>query len=214
MSRRSRRPRPPRGGASTAWKYSNRRGLGEGVCASAARLVSLVAPVIMVVPQPKRSFPDRDGHAHVRNRPMTRLKAASGDGPLGHTPIVVVGRGRQVAAFACSGLFMLALLCASLALQRIAPQTATPSLLTGDQLFEVTKIWRVHLSFTPEQWKALEPPGGPGPFGGPGTPGGPGPPAGSGSGGGPAAVGRNERSRRSRRVWSRHVHRSGVHASR
>src|SRR5947209_7120095 len=41
-------------------------------------------------------------------------------------------------------------------------------------LFQETKVWNVHLTFTPEQWEAMEPKGGPGaPGGGPGGPGGP-----------------------------------------
>lgn len=68
---------------------------------------------------------------------------------------------------------------------RPAPHSAT-------ELFDVTAVWTIHLTFTPEQWDAMEPKGGPGGpggpviIGGPGGPrgGGPGGPAGSGFGGG------------------------------
>jgi hypothetical protein len=46
-------------------------------------------------------------------------------------------------------------------------------LLKGTDLFQVTNLFDVHLSFSPDQWAALEPQGGRGFFGGPG-PGGPG----------------------------------------
>ncbi len=48
----------------------------------------------------------------------------------------------------------------------------------SEKLFELTKIWTVHLKFTPEQWTAMEPKSGaPGGFGGgPGGPGGAGGP--------------------------------------
>ena len=42
-------------------------------------------------------------------------------------------------------------------------------------LFTTTNIWTVHLTFTAEQWQAMEPQGGGGPFGGPGFRGGGGP---------------------------------------
>lgn len=59
------------------------------------------------------------------------------------------------------------------------------------ELFNLTSVWTVHLQFTPAEWAALEPQGGPGRFGGPffggpPRPGGPGPGAGPGDGpGGP-----------------------------
>jgi spore coat protein H len=50
----------------------------------------------------------------------------------------------------------------------------------ASELFVPTKVWNVHLTFTPEQWDAMEPAGGGGFFGGPrrgpGGPGGPGGP--------------------------------------
>jgi spore coat protein CotH len=36
------------------------------------------------------------------------------------------------------------------------------------RLFELTRVWQVHLEFAPDQWEALEPAGGFGPFGRPG----------------------------------------------
>ena len=47
------------------------------------------------------------------------------------------------------------------------------------ELFTTTKVWSVHLKFTPEEWAAMEPKqGGPGPFGGGGGPPRGGPPRG------------------------------------
>src|SRR5262245_53914925 len=37
-----------------------------------------------------------------------------------------------------------------------APQI-DPKTLTQDALFTPTKIWTAHLTFTPEQWKAIQP---------------------------------------------------------
>jgi len=38
-----------------------------------------------------------------------------------------------------------------------AQATINPKTLTQDQLFQRTKVWTAHLTFTPEQWKGLEP---------------------------------------------------------
>lgn len=78
---------------------------------------------------------------------------------------------------------------------RSAP--AAPAPVSQTQLFNVTNVWRVHLRFTPDQWEAMEPAGGFGPFGrpggfgpGPGGPGGPRPDfGGEGFGGGGAGFG-------------------------
>jgi len=69
-----------------------------------------------------------------------------------------------------------------LALASLGPLSAVCS--AGQQipskpadLFKVTNVWTVHLTFTPENWEAMEPKGGGGFFGGgrgPGRPGGPG----------------------------------------
>ena len=42
------------------------------------------------------------------------------------------------------------------------------------ELFDTTNVLDIHLRFEAEQWAAMEPEGGAGPFGGPGGPGGPG----------------------------------------
>jgi hypothetical protein len=91
------------------------------------------------------------------------------------------GRVRVFAA-ALSGLLLLALLGAVLALQRTVPGAATVVRLDGDGLFNLTNVWKMHLTFTPDQWQAMEPKGGPGGGGGPGGPGGPGAPGGFGPG--------------------------------
>lgn len=41
---------------------------------------------------------------------------------------------------------------------------------TPEELFQMTKVWTIHLKFEPEQWEQMEPKGGGG-FGGPGGPG-------------------------------------------
>ncbi len=61
----------------------------------------------------------------------------------------------------------------------------SPAVLTNN-IFELTNVWTVHLTLTPDQWEAMEPKGGPGGFGEPGGPGGPGGFGGPGEGpGGP-----------------------------
>lgn len=55
----------------------------------------------------------------------------------------------------------------------------------SSELYQVTNVWTVHFTFTPEQWEAMEPKGGggfPGGPRGPGRPGGPGGPGGFGPG--------------------------------
>ncbi|HOK76783.1 MAG TPA: CotH kinase family protein, partial [Verrucomicrobiota bacterium] len=42
--------------------------------------------------------------------------------------------------------------------------------LSGASLFNITQVWTVELWFTPDQWEAMEPKGGPNPFGPPGAP--------------------------------------------
>ena len=68
-----------------------------------------------------------------------------------------------------SSLFALLLTAAE------ANKPATPA-----QLFDATRIWDVHLTFTPEQWAAMEPKGGGMGFGGMGF---------GGPGGGPGGGG-------------------------
>jgi hypothetical protein len=63
-----------------------------------------------------------------------------------------------------------------------APDTATA-------LFDASKVWTVHLTFTADQWAAMEPKGGPAGIGGPREPGGPGGPFGRGAPGGPGGRG-------------------------
>jgi len=43
----------------------------------------------------------------------------------------------------------------------LAGQGATPAALTQADLFQPTKIWTAHLTFAPDQWKAMEPTRGP-----------------------------------------------------
>ncbi|MGO8925572.1 MAG: CotH kinase family protein [Limisphaerales bacterium] len=81
----------------------------------------------------------------------------------------------RVLVAALSGLLLLALLGTALGLQRTVPGAATVVRLDGEGLFNLTNVWKIHLTFTPDQWQALEPKGGGGGPGGPGGPGGFGP---------------------------------------
>ena len=92
-----------------------------------------------------------------------------------HPPSAGPGVRLRVPAAALGGLFLVVLLGAALALQKTVPGAATAARLDGDGLFTLTNVWRIHLTFAPDQWQAIEPKGGGGgPFGGPGGPGGPG----------------------------------------
>ena len=50
------------------------------------------------------------------------------------------------------------------------PSAAAAAPQKSSDLFQETKVWDVHLTFTPEQWAAMEPAGGPGAPPGPGRP--------------------------------------------
>ena len=80
---------------------------------------------------------------------------------------------RQVLAAGLGAFLLLALLGVAFALQRMVPGAAAAARLDGERLFNLTNVWKIHLTFTPDQWQAMEPRGGGGPFGGPGGPGGP-----------------------------------------
>jgi spore coat protein H len=80
----------------------------------------------------------------------------------------------RVLVAALGGFLLLALLGAALALQRTFPGATTAARLDGNGLFNLSNVWKIHLTFAPDQWQAMEPKGGGGPFGGPGGPGGPG----------------------------------------
>ena len=54
-------------------------------------------------------------------------------------------------------LFVLVTL-ASAVVSAAEPQTADPGDQTPAGIFRSTKVWTIHLSFSPEQWEALEPP--------------------------------------------------------
>jgi spore coat protein H len=85
--------------------------------------------------------------------------------------------GSRVRVFATTlgGFLLLALFGVALALQRTVPGAATAARLDGDGLFNLTNVWKIHLTFAPNQWQAMEPRGGGGGrFGDPGGPGGPG----------------------------------------
>src|SRR5205085_1396604 len=57
--------------------------------------------------------------------------------------------------------------------EEVSPVSKVDAPKNSNELFQETKVWDVHLTFTPEQFAAMEPAGGPGAPGGPGGPGGP-----------------------------------------
>ena len=77
------------------------------------------------------------------------------------TKLSSAGRGGRVRVFAAalSGLLLLALLGTVLALQKTVPGAATVVRLDGDGLFNLTNVWKLHLTFAPDQWQAMEPKG-------------------------------------------------------
>lgn len=79
-------------------------------------------------------------------------------------------RHRLTAVFAGT-LFIAALFCASVALQRVSPALSPGRSLDSDGVYNLTNIWTIHLTFAPDQWEAMEPKGGGNPFFG-GPPGG------------------------------------------
>ena len=96
----------------------------------------------------------------------------------------------RVKAAALGSLLLMALAGLAVGLREEYRGAATVAQLDGRGLFSLTNVWNLQLKFTPDQWKALEPKGGGGPFGmgppggpfGPGF-GGPGGPGGRGGGG-------------------------------
>jgi spore coat protein H len=95
--------------------------------------------------------------------------------PASKRPLTARPRaGARLLLGVIGGLFLLVLLGAVLALQRTIPGATTAARLDGAGLFSLTNVWRIHLTFAPSQWQAMEPKGGAGPFGGPRPPGGPG----------------------------------------
>ena len=67
----------------------------------------------------------------------------------------------RVLAATLSAVLLLALLTLALAMQKAIPGAASAARLDGDGLFNLTNVWKIHLTFTPEQWQAMEPKGGP-----------------------------------------------------
>jgi spore coat protein H len=94
-----------------------------------------------------------------------------------------VHRASQVVVVALSGLFLLAVLTAALALQIGHGFDSLAASIETEGLFNLTNVWTVHLKFSPEEFAAMEPKGG---IGGPSGPGGlggaPGGPGGFGPG--------------------------------
>ena len=68
--------------------------------------------------------------------------------------------------------FLTATLGAFAGVFTIAAESAgLPGPRKAAELFQETKVWTIHLTFTPEEWLAMEPKGGPGGMGRPGGPG-------------------------------------------
>ncbi len=70
---------------------------------------------------------------------------------------------RTAIVLVCAGLLLAVLVAAMSPRNDGARATTVPSPATG-QFFDVARVWTVHLKFAPEQWDAMEPQGGPGPF--------------------------------------------------
>lgn len=96
-------------------------------------------------------------------------RAATGGPTLRRTLRLLAGAVLVLAAFG-----------ATRALQSAVPAGKVPATLDSERLYRLTNVWTAHLTFAPDQWEAMEPKGGFGPFGGggpgpgPGGPGGPG----------------------------------------
>jgi hypothetical protein len=100
--------------------------------------------------------------------------------------------GGKVGAAVVGFLLLAAVLGLALTMQLLMPSTRGPAALESTQLFEFTRVFPVHLVFTPEQWAAMEPKGGFGPFSSnpAGPPGPPGEATNPGDRGGPGFQGR------------------------
>ena len=121
--------------------------------------------IVTILPTPVSSLPVSEKEISVDGRRRPNLRS---------NRITCLARAKQ---FLLPGFLGLNGLLAAGAEPRGQP--ATPS-----ELFNTTNIWSVHLKFTPDQWEAMEPKGGPGGFfsgrgaprgGGPGGAGGFGP---------------------------------------
>ena len=93
---------------------------------------------------------------------------------------------RTMTVLVCAGLLLLAGLAVR-SPHSVGARAAAASTSGSAELFDMARVWTVHLQFAADQWDAMEPQGGVGPFGGP--PGGPGafgpPPGGRGAFGPP-----------------------------
>jgi len=101
--------------------------------------------------------------------------ALCGGHDVGHRPGPSVPWARPWIAVLATAAF-LAVVLAGVAMLGQCGTAGAAARLTGDRLFDLDRVWDLHLTFTPEQWDAMEPKGGPGSFGGPPGPGGPGAP--------------------------------------
>ncbi|MHB8865805.1 MAG: CotH kinase family protein [Pirellulaceae bacterium] len=112
-------------------------------------------------------------------------------------PPAILLRSSAAWPWRLSAPFLVAAFLVAMGLTLTVPAAAPLPPPAAEKLFNELKIWTVHLTFTPEQWNAMEPQGGPPPFGAAPPFGGPpgGPPAGGGPGpfagppGGPGAFG-------------------------
>jgi spore coat protein H len=89
---------------------------------------------------------------------------------------------RRLVALACSAALVVLCFAATLWVARSVPGAASIAQSNGERLFDLRRVWTIHLRFTADQWKAMEPAAG---FGGRGGPGGFGPPPGAPEGGPP-----------------------------
>jgi hypothetical protein len=85
-----------------------------------------------------------------------------------------VGVNWNAAAVIAGSVFIALLLCAAFLLQYVAPAGRQSAAMANARLFEFTNVFLVHLTFSPDQWEAMEPKGGFASFGPPGFGGPPG----------------------------------------
>ena len=88
------------------------------------------------------------------------------------------GDTQTIIVLVCAVVLLLGVLMAAMSFRSDDLGAAALPQAPREELFDGTRVWTVHLTFTAEQWDAMEPQGGAGPFGPPGGFGG-GPPGGS-----------------------------------
>jgi spore coat protein H len=106
-----------------------------------------------------------DGHMTGQYERRT-MDQQFGRKPLGWRQL---GAWRRPTAVFAGAVLMVALCYGAVALQQAQPGKLSSQPLDADNLYNLTNVCTIHLSFAPDQWDAMEPKGGGNPFGrGPG----------------------------------------------